>query len=358
MKHFKSAAMEIFLLFLLSISIVSCQKKSVTEDFIFKTEAHVDLLFHVLAHIDTGNDAANLYSEDYVKLILNEKQKLGIDSDLTNELSSIKDTFIPDKGLRMIDFFPFGFDDYKEFLKGLKWLATDSNEKNQNEILNLYRTKFVTTQEQRDFIGKFSEVLDHEYKIFYRDYWKKEQERLSVIKGQFEEFVKTNGEKLFSSVMKKEKKKTEFYSCLSMTRYGRGFGSRYGFGAAVKFPENKDEFLLSFITSAREIALEISTPIIEKAENIDYSQSSTMEGTEGFKIHMAIEWAGVYLDYLLFRKFLPEYLKDFLLFYSESPEKEVKDKSIEELENIFKTMVKPYLSEKSIECLTNYINKL
>jgi len=62
-----------------------------------------------------------------------------------------------------------------------------------------------------------------------------------------------NGEKLLSAVIKKEKKKTEFYSCLSMTRYGRGFYSRYGFGAAVKFSEKKDEFIPSFITSAREI---------------------------------------------------------------------------------------------------------
>lgn len=358
MKYRKNATGTIFLLLLLAISTIFCQKRAPTENFIFKTEVHVDLLFHILAHIDTGNDAANLYSEDYVKKILDEKQKLGISTDLTSELDSIKDIFIPDKGLRMIDFFPFGFSNYEEFLKGLNWLATDSKEKSQNETLNLYRTKFITTQEQSDFIGKFSEILDHEYRTFYRDYWKKEQERLAVIKGQFEEFVKTNGEKLFSSVMKKEKKKTEFYSCLSITRYGRGFHSSYGFGAAVKFPENKDEFLPSFITSAREITLQFSSPIIIKAENIDYSQSSTMEGSEGFKIHAAVECGAIYLDYLLFQKFLPEYLKDFLLFYSEAPEKEVKDKSIEELENIFKTMVKPYLSEKSVGYLADYVNKL
>jgi hypothetical protein len=308
-----------------------------------------------LAHIDTGNDAANLYSEDYVKKILNEKQKLGINADLTNKLNSIKDIFIPDKGLRTIDFFPFGFSNYEEFLKGLNWLATNSNEKNQNDTLNLYRTR-ITTQKQRDFIGKFSGILDHEYQTFYRDYWKKEQARLSVIKGQFEEFVKTNGEKILSAVMIKEKKKTEFYLCLSMTQNGRGFRSRYGFGAAVKFPENKEEFLPSFITSAREITLQITNPIISKAENIDTSHISTMEGSEGFKIHMAVEYGAIYLDYLLFRKSLPEYLKDFLLFYSEAPEREVKDKSIEELEKMFKTSVK--LSEKSIKYITDYVKQL
>jgi len=358
MKYRKNVSGTIFFLFLLAISTIFCQKKAPTENFIFKTEVHIDLLFHILAHMDTGNDAANLYSEDYVKKILDEKQKLRIDADLTNKLDSIKDIFIPDNGLRMIDFFPFGFSDYEEFLKGLNWLSTDSNEKNQNDTLNLYRTRFITTQEQRDFIGKFSGILDHEYRTFYRDYWKREQGRLAVIKGQFEEFVKTNGEKLLSAAMKKEKKKTEFYSCLSMTRYGRGFRSRYGFGAAVKFPENKEEFLPSFITAAREITLQFSNPIIIKSENFDYSQSSTMEGSEGYKIHAAVECGAIYLDYLLFQKFLPEYLKNFLLFYSEAPEKEVKDKAIEELENVFKTMVKPYLSEKSIEYLTDYVNKL
>jgi len=356
LKHRKDVTMTIFILFSFASSFGFCLDKSPNENFIFKAEVHVDLLFHVLAHIDTGNDAANLYSEDYAKKILNEKQKLGIDADLTNKLNSIKDIFIPDKGLRMIDFFPFGFSDYEEFIKGLNWLATDSNEKNQNDTLNLYRTKFITTQKQRDFIGKFSGILDYEYQTFYRDYWKKEQARLSVIKGQFEEFVKTNGEKILSAVMNKENKKTEFYLCLSMTRNGRGFRSRYGFGAAVKFPENKQEFVPSFITSAREITLQIINPIILKAENIDISHSSTMEGSEGFKIHMAVEYGAIYLDYLLFRKSLPEYLKNFLLFYSEAPEKEVKDKSIEELENMFKTSLK--LSAKSIEYITDYANKL
>jgi hypothetical protein len=81
-----------------------------------------------------------------------------------------------------------------------------------------------------------------------------------------------------------------------------------------------------------------------------------VEGSEGFKIHMAVEYGAIYLDYLLFQKSLPEYLKDFLLFYSEAPEKKVKDKSIEELENMFKTNIK--VSAKSIEYIADYVNKL
>ena len=356
MKHLKSETTKIFLLLLLSISIVSCQKKSPNEGFIFKTEAHVDLLFHVLAHIDLGNDAANRYSEDYIKKIFNEKMKLGIKTDLINRINSIKDISISASGLQMIGFIPFYIGDYEGFIKGLNWLATDSKEKNQNERLNSFKTTFITSQKQRDFMSEFSRILDNEYQTFYRDYWKKEQERLAAIKRQFEEFVKTNGEKVFSPVMKKEKKNAVVYLCLSMTRAGKGFSSRDRFGAAVKFPEKREEFLPSFIMAIHEMTHQFSSSLVMKAENLDYSQRSTVVGSEGYRIHLASEYGVIYADNLLFQKFLPEYLRDYCLFFLEAFEQDVKDKSLEELENMFKMSIK--LSEKSIEAITDYVNKL
>jgi len=102
-----------------------------------------------------------------------------------------------------------------------------------------------------------------------RDYWKKEQERLADMKGQFEEFLKTNGEKAFSPVMKKEKKNAVVYLCLSMTRAGKGFSSRDRFGAAVKFPEKREEFLPSFIMAIHEMTHQFSSSLVMKAENLD-----------------------------------------------------------------------------------------
>jgi len=162
-----------------------------------------------------------------------------------------------------------------------------------------------------------------------RDYWKKEQERLANIREQFEEFVKTNGENVFSPVMKKEKKKAVVCLCLSMTRAGRGFSLEDRFGAAVKFPERREEFLASFITAIHEMTHQFSNALVMKAENIDLFQRSTAAGSEGYRIHMASEYGVIYADCLLFKKFLPEYLRDYCLFFLKAFEKDVKDKSLE-----------------------------
>jgi hypothetical protein len=352
----RDLAMVSLVILLLALPMGFGQETSANENFVFKTEVHVDLLFHVLAHLDLGDDDANLYSEDYIKNISTEKQKLGLRTDLKEKMDSIKDTFLADSGLRMIDFFPFYVVDYEEFMKGLNWLATDSKETTQNQVLNRFKTRYFTTQKQRDFIKVFAAILDHEYQTFYRDYWEKEQERLAAVKGQFEAFLTRNGEKVFSPVMKKENKNAVVYFCLSMTRYGRGFHSKERFGAAVKFPDKREEFLPNFFMAIHEMTHEVSDPLVMEAEKMDRSQSDTAAGSEGYRVHLASEYGVIYADYLLFQKFLPEYLKDYCLFFLEAFEKDLKDISPEELENMFRASLK--LSDKSVAAIAGYVNKL
>lgn len=40
-----------------------------------------------------------------------------------------------------------------------------------------------------------------------------------------------------------------------------------------------------------------------------------MPGSEGYQIHLLAEKAVIYADYLLCRKFLPEYLEDYIRFF-------------------------------------------
>ena len=327
-----------------------------SDDFVFRTEVHADILLHAMAHMDIGKDDSSRYSEDYIKGISLEKQKLGLKADLKNKMDAIKDVYISDNGLRRIRFLPFFVADYEEFITGLNWLATDSIETAQNQFLNSFKKRYLTTQEQRDFIKDFAAILDHEYQAFYRDYWKKEQERLATIKGQFEEFAARNGRRVFSPVMKKEKKNAVVFLCLSMTRAGRGFSSQNRFGAAVKFPETREEFLPSFFMAVHEMTHQFSTALVMKAENMESSQRSTAAGSEGYRIHLASEYGAIYADYLLFRKFLPEYLKDYCLFFLGSFEKNAKDASPEELEKMFRATFE--FSDKSVAAIADYINKL
>jgi hypothetical protein len=156
--------------------------------------------------------------------------------------------------------------------------------------------------------------------------------------------------------MKKEKKNAVVYLCLSMTRYGRGFRARGRFGAAVKFPGIKEEFLPGFIMAIHEMTHQFSDSLVMKAENMDRSQSDTAEGSEGYRVHLASEYGVIYADYLLFQRFLPDYLRDYLLFFSDDSDKDAEDKPTEELTKIFKADIQ--LSDRSIESITNYINEL
>ncbi len=358
MKRRKSKIISAALLFLLAFAPGIGQEKSAGEDFIFKTEVHVDLLLHALAHMDLGDDDANLYSEGYVGTILKEKQTLDLKTDLNDQLDAIKEVFISDtgmRGLRMIDFLPFYITDYNEFIDGLNWLAADSADHHKNPRLDSFK-RYITRQEQREFLKALSGILDEEYRTFYRDYWKREQERLADVRRQFEGFVRTKGDKLFSPVIRKEKKGAVVYLCLSMTRWGRGFRSKDRFGAAVKFPEKREEFLGVLITAVHEMTHQFSDALVMKAEGMDLSQSETAAGSEGYRVHLACEYGVIYAEYLLFRKFLPEYLNDYCLFFLDAFEKDIKDKSPEELDKAFIAIID--LSDKSIASIADYIDRL
>jgi hypothetical protein len=344
--------------FLLAFAVGFGQETPASDKFVFKTEVHVDLLFHALAHIDLGDDDANLYSEGYVGTIHKEKQALGLKADLKDRLDAMKGVFISEPsmgGLRMIDFLPFYITDYNEFIDGLNWLATDSEDHHKNPRIDSFK-RYITRQEQREFIKALSGILDEEYRTFYRDHWKREQERLADVRRQFEVFVRTNGGKLFSPVMSKEKKGAVVYLCLSMTRWGRGFSSKDRFGAAVKFPEKREEFLGALITAVHEMTHQFSDALVMKAEGMDRSQSDTAAGSEGYRVHLASEYGVIYAEYLLFRKFLPEHLNDYCLFFLDAFGKDVKDRSPEELDKAFRAIID--LSEKSIAAIADYINKL
>ena len=358
MKRRKNRIISTALLFLLAFAPGIGQEESAGEDFIFKTEVHVDLLLHALAHMDLGDDDANLHSEGYVGTILKEKQTLGLKADLKARMDALKDVFISDTGiggLRNIDFLPFYITGYNEFIDGLNWLAADSEDHHKNPRIESFK-RYITRQEQRKFLKALSGILDEEYRTFYRDYWKREQERLADVRRQFEGFVRTKGEKLFSPVIRKEKKGAEVYLCLSMTRWGRGFRSKDRFGAAVKFPEKWEEFLGVLITAVHEMTHQFSDALVMKAEGMDRSQSDTAAGSEGYRVHLASEYGVFYAEYLLFRKFLPEYLNDYCLFLLDAFGKDVKDRSPEELDKAFRAIID--LSDKSIAAITDYINKL
>ncbi|SHJ29145.1 hypothetical protein SAMN05444401_2625 [Clostridium amylolyticum] len=48
------------------------------ETFHFETTLHIDILYHLLAHMDLGQDFTNLYSMEYINTMEGEKYNLSI----------------------------------------------------------------------------------------------------------------------------------------------------------------------------------------------------------------------------------------------------------------------------------------
>jgi hypothetical protein len=69
-------------LFSLAFAVGFGQERSAAGNFVFKTEVHLDLLLPAMAHMDIGKDDSSRYSEDYIKSISLEKQKLSLKADL------------------------------------------------------------------------------------------------------------------------------------------------------------------------------------------------------------------------------------------------------------------------------------
>jgi hypothetical protein len=285
------------------------------DEVIFRMEVHADLVFHLLAHMDIGEDASSLYSPDYINMINREKARLaGATEPLEEKLAAAKKIYVPDQKLRMVNFLPFYCNGFESLWQGLKWLAEEEKGKSPNPDLSYFEQDFHSP-EAKKFLSLFAFSMKSEYESFYKDYWERRQKELLPLKEKFSKFWRDKGLKFMRPAMRKYNKRCVIYLCLSMTQYGRGFIYPDIFGAAVKFPEIQEEILASFFFSIHEMTHQFMDEITLKSAAAKPGAASTMSGSEGYQIHLLMEKAVIYADYLLCQKFLPEYLEDYVRFF-------------------------------------------
>jgi len=326
-------------------------------EIILRTEVQVDLFFHCLAHLDIGQDASSLYSETYVHRISREKNQQGLDPAwLTGEMAKIRDIYVCDQKLRMVNFIPFLFKSVDQLLAGLEWLSTNLEGNSPQELLPYFKQEFFSSLDSRRFLRSFAGILEAEHLNFYLRYWEHQQGRLGALKARFRSLWEEAGIKLMRPVME-EKQGVVVYLCLSMTRNGRGFAMGKYFGAAVKFPEKEDEIMESFWMSIHEIThLFLDKWTLHQHENPN-ATSSTLSGDEGYDVHLFKERAVLYADYLLCRTIvpalLPDYLQLFLELLGEEKRADLASLPRAELEKLFKARVP--LPEKTVQMLETFI---
>ena len=213
----------------------------------FKYFKHIDLLFHVLAHIHVNN-ASDLFSQKYIDTIQKEKH-LG-DIDLSNEVKPLEQYYNNNfERLAMINFFPF----YSNNLNELKQILLSYDEFNKDDI--------------HEFIIPFVNLLEREA-IFYFDHWESKYkiiyDRRKIVESQTERMLKK-----YQCIFSYFNKSALVYFSISITRNGRGFnGIKNNFSAVVPFPTKQHDIQNSFFTLLHEYTHQFTDQLLNTNINM------------------------------------------------------------------------------------------
>ncbi len=154
----------------------------------------VDIVYHTLAHFFLPNDASNLYSADYIKLIRQAKRDLEVPpTKLDSMRLELEKSYRQMPRLRFLNLAPFIADDYASFKQALlmidydveKERPEDSRETlelrkaegktaplifaNAKRLIPLFRKRFPEPAE-RQFVKQFAECMEDEQDHFYKQY--------------------------------------------------------------------------------------------------------------------------------------------------------------------------------------------
>lgn len=213
----------------------------------FKYFKHVDLVFHVLAHMH-ANNASNLFSQTYIDMV--QEEKIESDFKLSNEVKGLEKYYNDNfERLMMINFLLF----YSNNLVELK------------QILLNY--KGFTEKDIQVFINPFIIVLEQE-SVFYYKYWENQFVMSSDKKMLIESKIESELYK-YCCIFNYYNKSAIIYFSSSITQNGRGFINENNFSAIVPFPKKEDDFRNSFFTLLHEYTHQFTDEILNININME-----------------------------------------------------------------------------------------
>lgn len=242
---------------------------------------HIDLVFHVLSHLNISPNPSNLYSQEYILIINKEKESCKVNTDLELRLSRIKSFYL--KGfnkLSIINFIPFFTGSYDELKIALmSWNGFDNSD-------------------LQNFILPFIEILEEE-RQFYYGHWNKQLEKNRQDIKLLEEYLSKHFSVL-DNMFRYFNKKAQIYALFSITQKGRGFYVEDYFSAAISFPKDGTKFINSFFIALHEFTHQITDRLVN--ENISMDNDT----------HKLSEFMVLVADYLILEGLYPSILDRYL----------------------------------------------
>lgn len=212
-------------------------------DFIY--QKHIDLVFHILAHIKVDNPS-DLFSEPYI-----EKMSLAIqDGKISLPQSAVKYYNQNFNRLGIINFLPFRTQNIEELIQ----LLRDYNEFNGiDKVL---------------FVYPFIDTLI-KYSTEYFEFWDKQFKKEKANRLLIEETLR-NKINQYSFVFDYYKKSAKAWLSFSITKNGRGIGEISDcFSAAAPYPLYIDNWYNTFFTLMHEYTHQFTDTIVNADINMD-----------------------------------------------------------------------------------------
>ncbi len=262
-----------------------------------------DLTYHLFSYMDLGSEnAANVYSKDYIAKI--EKIKKGYDfkDTLEEDLKDLTEVFYKRfSSLEKIMFIPFYVSSYEEF---------------KNVVLTGGE---FTEEDITDFVQPFLEVMEKEQE-FYLPYWDNLWESDKQNRSQFIEYLNTQFSPI-QNLLDYEGIIPEIYLCYSMSKNGRGFDKNGTKCVAVLSPTNEEKYSYSYFFVLHELTHVITDPIVGVAVS--------PVGED----HNIIENLVFLFDYYLLENLAPEQLPEYL-DYIKIDDQQITNDKLEEIYEI------------------------
>ncbi len=244
-----------------------------------KTSFPLDMVYHLLAHLDLAGNPANLYSPSYVQAIEEAEAKKA--PDLGRALQSLgkvyRDNF---QSLAAINFIPYYTGDIPSLVK------------------TLLNYPGFTLLDRDDFIKPFCSLMEEE-EGFFRGYW---EGRLAANAENIESFAFYLADQFakIEPFFRNAQRRPEVYLSVSLTRYGRGFPVEGLLAAAVPLPKSPKEYEGTFLQLFHEYTHPLTDGFLK--EEIKMSDDS----------HNLSERLVIVADYYLLERLNPGLLPAYL----------------------------------------------
>lgn len=211
----------------------------------FLYQKHIDLVFHILAHIKVDN-ASDLFSEPYIEKMRSEIQ----DDEIFLPQSAVKYYNENFNRLGIINFLPFFTQDMEGLVQALKTYRGF----HENDALF--------------FVDPFVDMLiKHSAKYF--EFWERQFEKEKTNRLLMEETL-TRKLKPYSFLFDYYKKSAKAWLSFSITKNGRGIGGISDcFAAAAPYPSHVDDLYHAFFVLLHEYTHQFTDAMINADINMD-----------------------------------------------------------------------------------------